>query len=73
MVSDERELFVKLVCVIMRMRVVAAVVAVIAVIAVGAVGEEHATQNVKKVVDKKSDTRMNRVIHIVIVIVMGYE
>jgi hypothetical protein len=62
MMNDERKSFVEFMCVFMRMRVV-----------VPAVGDEDTSQNIKKVVNKKGDTRMNSVSHIVIVTVMGDE
>jgi len=66
MMSDVWKSFIKFVFIFKRMRVVVAAVAV-------AVGDEYMSQNIKKVVDKKGDTRMNRVIYIVIIIVMGDE
>lgn len=64
--SDVWKFFIEFVFISKRMMVVVAAVAV-------AVGDEYMSQNIKKVVDKKGDTRMNRVIYIVIIIVMGDE
>lgn len=71
MVNNKWELFFEFVfmclfiLVWMRMRM-----RVFEMVAVIAVEHENTSQNINKVVDKKGETRMNRVVHIVVVVIM---
>ena len=60
MVSDVWKFFVEFVFISKRMMVV-----------IAAVDYEDTSQNVKKVIDKKCDARMNRVVYIIVVAVVS--
>jgi hypothetical protein len=70
MMHDKRKLFVEFIfmCLFMLVRMRMRVFTMVAFVAVEHKDTSH---NIKKVVDKKGDTCMNRVIHIEVVVVMG--
>jgi hypothetical protein len=71
MMHDKRKLFVEFIfmCLFMLVRMLVRM-RVFTMVAFVAVEHKDTSHNIKKVVDKKGDTRMNYVVHIVIIIVV---